>query len=88
MPGDILKSKKLIIGFDPNLCTKNSLSIFFVKSECKYKPILKNLSDKICKRKVKKNETKFFIIPSGSFVEKHKSKIKKITNYLKKKESN
>ena len=29
MPSDVLKGKKLSIGFDPKLFTKNSLSIFF-----------------------------------------------------------
>ena len=87
MPSDILKSKKLIIGFDPNLFTKKSLSIFFGKSECKYKPLLKNLIDEIWKRKVKKKENKFFILPSKSVGEKYQSKINKITNYLKRKGS-
>ena len=32
---------------------------------------------------MKKNENKFFILPSGSVGEKHQSKINKITNYLK-----
>ena len=31
LPSDILKNKKLLIGFDPNLFTKRSLSIFFGK---------------------------------------------------------
>ena len=55
MPSDILSRRKLLIGFDPNLFTKKSLSIFFGKSECKYKPILKNLIDEIWIRKIKKN---------------------------------
>ena len=87
MPSDILKGKKLIIGFDPNLCTKKSLSIFFGKSECKYKPILKNLIDEIWKRKIKNNVNKFFILPAGSVCEKYQSKIYKIINYLKKRKS-
>ena len=41
----------MIIGFDPNLFTKKSLSIFFGNSECKYKPLLKNLVDEIWKIK-------------------------------------
>ena len=60
MPSDILRRRKLLIGFDPNLFTKKSLSIFFGKSECKYKPILKNLIDEIWKRKIKNNVNKFF----------------------------
>ena len=36
LPSDILKEKKLSIGFDPKLNTKQSLSIFFGKnSKCK-----------------------------------------------------
>ena len=31
LPSDILKRRKLLIGFDPNLFTKKSLSIFLVK---------------------------------------------------------
>ena len=31
MPSDILKGKKKSIGFDPNLFTKKTLSIFFGK---------------------------------------------------------
>ena len=49
MPCDILKRKKLLIGFDPLLFTKKTLSIFFGKSKCRYKPIENNLIDKIWK---------------------------------------
>ena len=87
MPNDILRRRKLLIGFDPNLFTKKSLSIFFGKSKCKYKPILKNLIDEIWKRKIKNNENKFFILPAGSVGEKYNSKIYKIANYLKKRKS-
>ena len=59
MPSDILRRKKLLIGFDPNLFTKKSLSIFFGKSECKFKPLLKNLIDEIWKRKIKKIKINF-----------------------------
>ena len=59
MPSDILKGKKLSIGFDPNLFTKNSLSILFGKSECKYIPLKKNLIDKIWKRKIKNKKVNF-----------------------------
>ena len=45
MPIDILKRKKLTIGFDPNLLTQKTLSIFFVKIDFKYKPITNNLFD-------------------------------------------
>ena len=87
MPSDILRKKKLLIGFDPNLFTKKSLSIFFGKSKCEYKPLPKNLIDEVWKRKMKKNENKFFLLPAGSVSEKHQSKINKITNYLKRRKS-
>ena len=42
MPRDILKEKKITIGFDPNLFTKKSLSIFFEKNKYRLKPIANN----------------------------------------------
>ena len=83
LPGDILKNKKLSIGFDPKLFTKRSLSIFIGKSKCKYKPLVNNLIDEIWKRKIKINKNKFFILPAESVGEKHQSKINKLINYLK-----
>ena len=53
MPHDVLKNKKLTIGFDPKLFTNKSLNIFFSKSKCSFKPINKNLIDKIWKMKSK-----------------------------------
>ena len=87
MPNDILKEKKMIIGFDPSLFTKKSLSIFFGKNKCKFKPIDCNLIDKIWKRKIRKNINKFFILPEISVSEKYQSKINKISSYLRKKNS-
>ena len=87
MPSDILKGEKLSIGFDPKLFTKKSLSILFGKSKCNYKPIVNNLVDKIWKRKIKEKNNKFFILPKSSVSEKFKSKINKISFYLKRKKS-
>ena len=87
MPIDILKRKKFTIGFDPNLFTEKTLSIFFGKSECKYKPIINNLVDEIWKRKKIKNKDKFFTLPNKSVSEKHSFKINKISKFLKKKKS-
>ena len=86
-PNDILKRKKLSIGFDPSLFTKKSLSIFFGKSLCNYKPLANNLIDQIWKKKIKHNKNNFFVLPNDSVGEKHQSKIKKISNYLKKNKS-
>ena len=45
MPYNILRSKKLIIGFDPKIFTSKTLKIF-KKTNCKFKPIDENLVDK------------------------------------------
>ena len=85
MPHEILKNKKLSIGFDPKLFTQKTLDIFFVKSKCFFKPINKNLIDEIWKRKIKINKKKFYRLPSNSIGSGHKSKIYKIKKLLKKK---
>ena len=87
MPSEVLKGKKLQIGFDPNLFTKNSLSIFFGKNELKLKPLFKNLIDEIWKRKIKIKESKFFKLPNSSGSEKYQSKINKIANFLRRRKS-
>ena len=85
MPYDILKNKKLVIGVDPKLFTKNTLSIFFKKNNCKFKPINNNLVDKIWKRKIKTYKNYFYQLPNSSKSESYKSKINKIVSNLKKK---
>ena len=87
MPSDILKEKKLSIGFDPNLFTEKSLFIFFGKNKIKLKPIFQNLIDKIWKRKIVKNKSKFYLLPSEAADEKYQFKVNKIAQYLKKKRS-
>ena len=64
MPSDILKGKKISIGFDPTLFTKNSLAIFFKNVECVFQPLVKNLVDEIWTRKIKKSTIKFFTLPN------------------------
>ena len=66
MPYDILKGKKISIGFDPKLFTKNVLKIFFKKNGIKLIPLEKNLIDNIWKRKVKTSQKKFYILPKKS----------------------
>ena len=87
MPSDILRARKLTIGFDPRLFTKKSLSLFFEKSNSKFKPLSNNLIDQIWKRERKKNKSKYFMLPGNSVNEKYRSKINRITNYLKIKKS-
>ena len=85
MPRDVLKDKRLLIGFDPKLITRKTFNYFFNNCSCKFKPLRKNLIDEIWKRKIKKNKNNFFILPNRSVGSNHKEKIKKVTNYLKKK---
>ena len=87
MPSDILKGKKLSIGFDPNLFTEKSLLLFFGKNKLKFKPVFRNLIDEIWKRKIKKNSSKFYLLPNGTVSENSRLKINKISKYLKKKKS-
>lgn len=84
MPGDILKNKKLVIGFDPKLFTKNILKILFKSKNCKLKPLKNNLIDEIWKRKTEENISQFYTLPSRSSGFNYKLKIRKITNFLKK----
>ena len=83
MPYEILKNKKLKIGFDPKLFTQKTLDIFFIKSNCFFKPISKNLVDEIWKRKIEISQKKFYRLPNDSIGSVHKSKIYKITKLLK-----
>ncbi len=87
MPSDIFKGKILSIGFDPNLLTDKSLFIFFGKKKFNFKPIFKNLIDKIWNRKIIENKNKFYLLPTGAVSEKYHIKINKICKYLKKKKS-
>ena len=87
LPNDILQGKEMSIGFDPNLFTKKTLLLFFGKNKCIFKPLGNNLIDKIWKRKKINIKNKFFVLPEKSVSEKYQSKINKITNYLKKKNS-
>ena len=83
MPKDILKNKNLLIGFDPKLFTKKSLNVFFGK-RCKFRPLANNLIDKIWKRKIKKLNHSFYKLPDNCVGESYKTKLKKITFFLKK----
>ena len=59
MPYETLRGLSLKIGFDPNLITKKTLSIFFGRASCEFKPVTTNLIDKIWKRKIKKKKKIF-----------------------------
>ena len=83
MPYEILKNKKLVIGFDPKLFTKNTFNIFFGKNNCKFKPINNNLIDEIWRRKIKTSKNYFYQLPDSSRSESYQSKINKVVSNLK-----
>ncbi len=85
MPSDILKNKKISIGFDPALFTNKTLNIFFGKNNYKFIPLSNNLVDQIWKRENKETKNKFYNLPNSSVGNTYKSKINKIASYLKKK---
>ncbi len=87
MPCDVLKNKKLSIGFDPKLFCKRTLNIFFGKKNIKLKQLNKNLIDEIWKRKIIKSKNKFYILPKYSVGKDYKSKIKKIVSFIKSKQA-
>ena len=60
-----------------------TIQIFFERTNCKFKPLNKNLVDEIWKRKIQKNKKKFYILPGSSVSKSYKSKINKVASYLK-----
>ncbi len=86
-PVDILKNKKLLIGFDPKLFTNKTLNAFFGKIDCKFKALNKNLIDEIWKRKAKRFKNSFYKLPKRCIGENYKSKINRIAKNLKNKKA-
>ena len=84
-PSDILKGKKLKIGFDPKLYTQKALKIFFNKTKCKLLPINQNLIDKIWIKNENINLKKFYILPKKAVGQNYRLKINKLVNVLNKK---
>ena len=84
MPNNILKNKRLSIGFDPRLFTKKTIRIFFGKNNCKFKPLNNNLIDSVWKRKIIKDKGNYYLLPKHSVGEDYKSKINKIVKSMKK----
>ena len=60
---------------------------FFSKNKCNFKPLKRNLIDKIWKRKIIKNKRKFYLLPKNSVSKRYQFKINKVSNYLKKKKT-
>ena len=84
-PSDVLKKKKLKIGFDPKLHTQKTLKIFFNKTNCKLVSINENLIDKLLIKKENSNLKKFYILPKKAVGQNYRIKINKLINVLNKK---
>ena len=66
---------------------KNLYFFFFGKNKFKLKSISQNLIDEIWKRRLIKNNNKFYLLPNKAISENYQFKISKILKYLKKKKS-
>ncbi len=86
LPSDVLKKKRLNIGFDPKLHTQKNLKILFYKTNCKLKSIDQNLIDKLNVQKANNKPKKFYILPKQAVDQNYKLKIKKLIYILNKKE--
>ena len=82
LPSNILKNKKIKIGFDPKLHTEKSLSYFFQKTNCKLTSINYNLIDKIWKKREIKKPRKFFILKNANAGQHFQEKISQLSNLL------
>ena len=77
--------KNLVIGFDPKLFTSKQISNFFCKFN-KVKKINMNLIDSMFKNKVYKSKP-FYSLEKNIVGESHQKKIKKVSEFLKKNNS-
>ena len=84
LPTDILKNKKISIGFDPKLHTEMMLTRFFRKSSCKLMPINENLVNKIWKKRSIEDLNKFYKLKDKDSGETSKKKSKTLLKLLKK----
>ena len=87
-PQDILRDKKLRIGYDPKLHTEISLHRLFNKTSCKMIPLKQNLVDNIWKRKLNIKSNKFYNLDNKVTGQASESKINALANLLKKKKIN
>ena len=88
LPSDILKSKKIFIGFDPKLHTEKMLANFFKKTNVNFIPINKNLVSKVWSNKTTHQQKKFYKLSNKDAGESSSNKIKKISKILNKNKIN
>ncbi len=84
-PSDVLKKKKLKIGFDPKLHTQKTLKMFFNKTGCKLISINQDLIGKLQVKKKVNSLKKFYTLPKEAIGEDYKVKINKLIKILNRK---
>ena len=82
LPKNVLKNKKISIGFDPKLHTELMISRFFKNTSCNLVPINKNLISQIWKSKKINKLNKFYKLNNKDSGQSSKSKIKKVKKLL------
>jgi Xaa-Pro aminopeptidase len=83
-PSDVLKNKKLCIGFDPKLHTELMINRLFKKTSCKLIPLNKNLINEAWLVKNNNKTKKFYKLNDEDSGESSKSKTKKLSKILSK----
>ena len=83
LPSNILKNKKLSLGFDPKLHTEGSLSLFFNSSNLKLISISENLINKIWFKKNITKPKKFYKLPNKIAGQSPKHKIAKLSKKMR-----
>ena len=84
-PFNILKNKKLLIGYDPMLHTEKMLNHLFKKTKCKLVRTNNNLIDKIWNKKKQQKSKKFFVLKKKVAGQSCESKIYQLRKILSKK---
>ncbi len=88
VPYDVLKNKKLNIGFDPRLHTENMIVRLFKNTNCKLIPLNENLINKIWIRKSVDKSNKFYKLNDKDSGQSSENKIKKSLKILNKNKAN
>ena len=83
LPFNIIKNKKISIGFDPKLHTERMLINFFKKTNCKLIPLRENLINKIWKKKNTNNYKIFYKLRDSESGQSSAKKINKLSKFLK-----
>jgi len=88
LPKNVLKNKKISIGFDPKLHTELMISRFFRNTSCDLVPINKNLIFEIWKKRKINKLNKFYKLNNRDSGQSSEAKIKKVKKLLNKNKIN